>query len=122
MTLARASRLLLAFAALLIVVWSFFDVGRRGVARWRLRHERPVTLTIMHWGDQAEDGIVAAAGRALRGARTRSVQIIRINAGSNDFRYKLKTMMAAGTPPDRVLPAGRHLSGAGDAQADPAGR
>src|SRR4051794_30766592 len=59
MTLARASRLLLAFAATLIVVWSFFDVGRRAVARWQLRHEKPVTLTVMHWGDQAEDQLVA---------------------------------------------------------------
>ncbi|MEA2709549.1 MAG: multiple sugar transport system permease protein [Phycisphaerales bacterium] len=99
MTLARASRLLLALAATLIVVWSFFDVGRRGVARWRLRHEKPVTLTVLHWGDQGEDALVAKLiDRYTR--ENPKVQIIRINPGNNDYRYKLKTMMAAGTPPD----------------------
>jgi hypothetical protein len=42
MTFARASRLLLAFAAALIVAWSFFDVGNRAVQLWRIRHVRPV--------------------------------------------------------------------------------
>ena len=55
MTLARAARLLLGVAALLIVAWSFFDVGRRATARWRGAHGQSVNLTIMHWGEQAED-------------------------------------------------------------------
>ncbi|MEO6437021.1 MAG: extracellular solute-binding protein [Tepidisphaeraceae bacterium] len=104
MTLARASRLLLAFAALLLVAWSFFDVGRRTVIRWRQDHERPIVLTMLHWGDQAEDSVVAQlVERYMR--ENPKVQIIRINAGG-DFRTKLKTMMAAGTPPDLFyLPA-----------------
>src|SRR4051812_11247992 len=92
MTLARASRLLLAFAATLIVVWSFFDVGRRAYGRWALRHEKPITLTVMHWGDQAEDQLVAKLLERYARENPR-VQIIRINPGNSDYRYKLKTMM-----------------------------
>src|SRR5688572_4081843 len=99
MTLARASRLLLAFAATLIVVWAFFDVGRRAYARWNLRHEKPITLTVMHWGDQSEDQLVARLLDRYERENPR-VQIIRINPGNSDYRYKIKTMMAAGTPPD----------------------
>src|SRR4051812_34708081 len=98
MTIARAFRILLAFAASVIVAWSFFDVGQRTLARWKLQHERPITLTILHWGDQAEDVIDATMVRDYMQANPK-VQIIRINAGS-DFRAKLKTMLAAGTPPD----------------------
>src|SRR5215218_1979914 len=58
MTFARATRLLLALAATLIVAWSFFDVGRRAVGRWRAGHDRPVVLTVMHWGERAEDAVV----------------------------------------------------------------
>ena len=99
MTIVRASRLLLAFVATLIVVWAFFDVGRRAYGRWALRHEKPVTLTVMHWGDQAEDRLVAKLLERYKAENPR-VQIIRINPGNQDYRYKLKTMMAAGTPPD----------------------
>ncbi|HYO09617.1 MAG TPA: extracellular solute-binding protein [Tepidisphaeraceae bacterium] len=99
MTLARASRLLLAFAALLIVVWSFGYVGYRAVARWRSAQDRPVALTVMHWGEQAEDAVVEQLIERYQRENPR-VQISRINAGATDFRSKLKTMMAAGTPPD----------------------
>src|SRR4051812_42144589 len=98
MTFARASRILLAFIAAMIVAWSFFDVGRRVVGRWRLQHDRPITLTILHWGDQAEDVIDQQMVDAYMRENPK-VRIIRINAGS-DFRAKLKTMLAAGTPPD----------------------
>ena len=100
MTFARATRLLLAFAAMLIVAWSFFDVGRRAVGRWRAGHERPVVLTVMHWGERAEDAVVQQlADRYQR--ENPHVEIVRINPGSaGDFRSKLKTMLAAGAPPD----------------------
>ena len=58
MTLARATRLLLAFISAMIVVWAFFDVGRRTIARWRIEHDRPVTLSILFWGDASEAEIV----------------------------------------------------------------
>jgi len=91
---------MLALLALGIVVWSFFDVGRRVIAQKRAEHERPITLTILHWGDKAEDVIVRdLAARYMRDHPT--VRIVRINAGdAGTMRSKLKTMMAAGTPPD----------------------
>src|SRR3954447_17344002 len=98
MTVARASRLLLSFIALSIVAWSFFDVARRAVVRNHAEHSRPITLTMMHWGEQAEDIVVdKLAQRYMR--EHPNVQLMRINAGQ-DFHAKLKTMMAAGTPPD----------------------
>src|SRR5687768_5024171 len=105
MTIARATRLLLAFIATLIVVWSFFDVGRRTVARWRQEHDRPITLTMLHWGDPDEVGIVQKLVDRFEAENPR-IRIKRINVPSGDFRAKLKTMMAAGDPPDLFyLPA-----------------
>ncbi|HEX8520665.1 MAG TPA: extracellular solute-binding protein [Tepidisphaeraceae bacterium] len=99
MTIASAVRKLLALAALLIVVWAFFDVGRRVVVRWSSKHERPIQLTVVHWGEQAEDSIVDALVQRYQ-RENPHVQINRINPGATDFRSKLKTMLAAGTPPD----------------------
>src|SRR5947207_11713896 len=99
MTIARAFRWLLAGAAILIVAWAFAFAGTRAVRKWRTEHDRPITLTIMHWGDQAEDRVVEALIAKYKQENPR-VEIIRINPGFGDFRPKLKTMMAAGTPPD----------------------
>ena len=101
MTLARAFRLLLALAAVLIVVWSFFDVGRRAWARRALARERPVTLSILHWGNPAEAGVVQALVARYE-EQNPHVRIIRIHAPGGDVEMtnKLKTMLAAGTPPD----------------------
>lgn len=100
MTLARAMRLLLALAATLTIVWSFVDVGRRAVGRWRTGHGRAVTLTVMHWGERAEDAVVQQLVERYQ-RENPDVEIVRINPGSSgDFRSKLKTMLAAGTPPD----------------------
>jgi multiple sugar transport system permease protein len=98
MSIARAIRLLLAFASLLIVVWAFIFVGNRAVRRWRGEQQRPITLTVLHWGDKAEDEVVEKLCNRYMNENPR-VQIVRINGGA-DFRSKLKTMMAAGTPPD----------------------
>ena len=100
MTLARVTRLLLAFIALAVVVWSFFDVGRRTVDRWKLQHVRPITLTILHWGDKDESQIVEALARKYEELHP-AVHIERISTpGSGDMTAKLKTMISAGTPPD----------------------
>ena len=105
MTIARATRILLASAASLIVVWAFFDVGRRAVARWKLQHDRPITLTMLHWGDPDEVGIVQKLVARFEQDNPR-IRINRINVPSGDFRAKLTTMRAAGDPPDRFdLPA-----------------
>src|SRR5439155_3490272 len=99
MTLARAIRILLAVASLLIVVWSFFDVTHRAIEKHRREHTRPIRLTLLHWGDKAEDVIVEDLIKSYE-ADHPAVHIIRINPTYDHFREKLKTMMAAGTPPD----------------------
>src|SRR3954451_10583641 len=99
MTIARAFRSLLSLAAILIVAWAFFDVARRAVVRNHLQHDRPITLTILHWGDQAEDQIMEALDHEFE-AQHQNVRIVRIIPGAGDYESKLKTMLAAGTPPD----------------------
>lgn len=98
MTIGRAIRWLLAFASLAIVLWSFFDVGRRAWLGAQHARQRPVTLTVLHWGNKEEDLIVETLVRRYEQLNP-NVRIVRINAGG-EFRAKLKTMMAAGTPPD----------------------
>ena len=96
--IARIARILLAIAAAAIVAWSFFDVGRRVVARHR--DDRPITLTVLHWGAPSEDKIVADIVAAYEQSHP-NVHIIRMNPGDADTtRNKLKTMLAAGQPPD----------------------
>ncbi|HEY1923571.1 MAG TPA: extracellular solute-binding protein, partial [Tepidisphaeraceae bacterium] len=96
--IVRTARILLALAAAAIVVWSFFDVGRRVVDQHR--DDRPITLTVLHWGGPAEDKIVADIVAAYQKTHP-NVHIIRMNPGDPDTtRNKLKTMLAAGQPPD----------------------
>ncbi len=96
MTLARATRLLLALASALVVVWAFVDVGAR-VWRDQFRQRRDVTLRVLHWGDADENRILQTLIDQYMAAHPH-VRIIRIHA--SDFDPKLKTMFAAGTPPD----------------------
>ena len=58
MTIARAFRLLLSMIAIVIVAWSFIDVARRINERRKSEAQRPITLTILHWGGKDEDQIV----------------------------------------------------------------
>src|ERR1039458_9840738 len=98
MGIARLFRFLLSLTAIAIVVWSFYDVGRRIVVSHRAQEARPITLTVLHWGDQDEDRIVQTLVQKFM-SENPTVRIDRINAGG-EFASKLKTMMAAGTPPD----------------------
>jgi multiple sugar transport system permease protein len=100
MTLARASRLLLAIVSLAIVMWAFFDVGRRACARWQLDRQRPITLTLLHWGGKDEADIVQRLADEYMRKNPR-VRIVRIGTpGSGEMNAKLKTLISAGTPPD----------------------
>jgi ABC-type glycerol-3-phosphate transport system substrate-binding protein len=108
MTVARAIRILLALTTLLIVAWSFYDVGRRAVARQVEARKRPITLSILHWGNAAEAGVVQALVERYE-KQNPHVRIIRIHTpgGDVEMTHKLKTMLAAGTPPDLFyLPPG----------------
>lgn len=97
MKLGRYIRLLLIIATAALVVWAFYDVGRRTVAQYEAERARPITLTILHWGDPAENAIVRHLCERYM-AEHPKVRIENIQA--TDLRSKLKTMMAAGTPPD----------------------
>ncbi len=100
MTPARLARAVLSLAAILIVGWSFYDVAARGLRQRRAEHDKPITLTLLHWGDQAEDGVVDDLVQKYLADHPK-VRIVRINPGNSyDFENKLKTMLAAGTPPD----------------------
>lgn len=107
MIIVRAIRLLLVLVTVVLVAWSFGHVASRWFDTGRARAERPITLTILHWGNAAENVIVQKLVDRYMAENPR-VRIVRIHAG--DFDSKLKTMMAAGTPPDlfylppRMLP------------------
>src|SRR5688572_955696 len=96
MTLGRATRWLLALASALIVAWAFVDVGAR-LWRSEVSQRRDVTLRVLHWGDADENRILQTLLDQYEAAHP-NVRIIRIHA--SDFDPKLKTMFAAGTPPD----------------------
>lgn len=95
----RTLRWLLTCMVVLVVAWAFFDVGRRYVQHRRDLVERPVELTVMHWGDPTEDKIVADLTVRFQ-AEHPDVRITRINPGAANFGNKLKTMMAADSAPD----------------------
>ncbi len=100
MTIARASRLLLVIISALIVVWAFGDVARRSYQRWKAEHARPITLTLMHWGDKDEAQIVETLAQQYMRLNPR-VRIVRIGTpGSGEMAAKLKTMISSGMPPD----------------------
>src|SRR5687768_10468909 len=100
MTLARATRLVLAIVSAAIVVWAFFDVSRRAYARWEAQRTRPVTLTLLHWGGKDEAEIVETLKRRYE-EQNPHVRIVRIGTpGSGEMNAKLKTLFSAGTPPD----------------------
>jgi ABC-type sugar transport system permease subunit/ABC-type glycerol-3-phosphate transport system substrate-binding protein len=96
LTFGKAIRSLLALAAILIVVWSFFDVGKRTIASHFGAH-RPITLTILHWGEPAENDILKKIVAHYEATHP-NIHIENITA--SDYDPKLRTMFAAGTPPD----------------------
>jgi multiple sugar transport system permease protein len=101
MTVARASRILLGLISVVIVVWAFYDVGHRAWQRHELEKQRPITLTILHWGNAAESTVVQKLVDRYEREHPR-IRIVRIHTpgGSSEMEHKLKTMLAAGTPPD----------------------
>lgn len=96
MSIKTVFRILLAVTAALLVIWAFIDVGAR---TWRLAQQRSdgVTLTVLHWGNTEEEAIVADLIAAFE-AEHPEIRVERLHA--SDYDAKLKTMLAAGTPPD----------------------
>jgi multiple sugar transport system permease protein len=99
MSFASIVRKILLIVVVAIVAWAFFDYGRRFVWHRQQLAERPIELTVMHWGDPAEDKIVADLVTTYERDNPK-VRINRINPGAGGFDQKLMTMMAADTPPD----------------------
>src|SRR5437763_1991727 len=100
MTFGRIIRSALALASLVIVIWAFCNVAHRAFVRHNEQHDRPITLTILNWGNPEEDKIDRELVSAFEKANPR-VRIVRINVGDYAlFHQKLKTMMASGQPPD----------------------
>jgi len=95
--LTRLMRWTLAALAVALIVWSFFDVGKRTVASLVGRPDADVTLTVLHWGTPEEERIIQDMIDAFE-AEHPGVEVQRIHASGYDA--KLKTMLAAGTPPD----------------------
>ena len=80
-----------------VVIW-----GRCQPARFNYifhKSRQPIGLTILHWGDQGEERVVASMVERFQREHP-LVQVTRINVSAVDFDSKLKTMLAAGTPPD----------------------
>lgn len=98
---ARALRIGLAGAALLIVLWSFYWVISRPL-RQPARRAGQTEITVVHWGEKNEDRIVASLVRDFESLpENADIRIRRINLGqSAAVNTKLQTMFAAGVPPD----------------------
>ncbi|WP_432799168.1 extracellular solute-binding protein [Poriferisphaera sp. WC338] len=98
MTIAKALRTLLIAATVLLVVWAFIDVSVRMVRMNSEASEKGKTvLTVLHWGDTEEEAIVEKLVREFESSHP-TIKVKRLHA--NDYDAKLKTMLAAGTPPD----------------------
>ena len=98
-TLSRTSRLLVSFIALMIVIWSFFDVGRRSYNNWQQNREKPITLTLLHWLKDSRTSCRRVANKYM--AAHPNVQIVPIVVpDSGALEAKFKTMISAKEPPD----------------------
>ncbi len=96
--IARVFRWSLGVFALGLVAWSFYDVGSRTVADITgSNRDADVVLTVLYWGTPAEEAIVHAMIEAFE-AEHPGVRVEGIHTA--DYDSKLKTMLAAGTPPD----------------------
>lgn len=94
----RLFRYTLGVFALGLVLWSFYDVGSRTLGDITgSNRDADVVLTVLYWGTPAEEAIVQAMIAAFE-AEHPGVQVEGIHTA--DYDSKLKTMLAAGTPPD----------------------
>ena len=85
---------------MVIVAGSFVDVARRGYVNWQQRRQRPITLTILHWGAKDEANVVQSLADNYMAAHP-NVRIERIGTpDSGALTAKFKTMISANEPPD----------------------
>lgn len=94
-----STRSLIALIALAIVLWSFYWVLSRPWRREALGPDQ-IELSVIHWGENNEDAIVADLVRDFE-AQNPDIRIRRTNLGQAAIvNTKLQTMFAAGDPPD----------------------
>lgn len=86
----------LAGVAGLLVLWAFVDLGVRSLDRSRELGTR-TPIRILFWGDNRERAIVDELVAAFEEANP-DIDVQPLHAG--DYDGKLKTMLAAGDPPD----------------------
>lgn len=92
-------RITLAIAAAGLVLFSFARVIARPFQQ-QAKRAGQVELTVLHWGDKAEDKIVADLIAEFE-KNNPDVRVLRSNVGSPaQLQTKLQTMLAAGEPPD----------------------
>ncbi len=87
----------LVILTIAVVTWSFFRVGMEALGGYR-QGRSVITLRILHWGSPSEDRIVRRLIQNFE-AHHPHVRVQDIN-DSGDYPAKLKTMFAAGAPPD----------------------
>ncbi|MEM9064623.1 MAG: extracellular solute-binding protein [Planctomycetota bacterium] len=90
----NAFRWTLVALATVLVVWAFLDVGVRSLGG--LGDDR-IRLRILYWGDNREREIIDDLIAAFE-AEHPDIEVIGLHA--TDYDTKLKTMLAAGDPPD----------------------
>ncbi len=95
MTIGRAIRLLLTLAAALFVLWAFIDVTVRTLRDDR--QGRKVIVSVLYWGNPEEKEIVDRQVEEFEALHP-DIKVQRIHTSA--FDSKLKTMLAAGDPPD----------------------
>ena len=81
--ITRSLKALLTALLAMVIAWAFFDVARRAVGHWTALSERPVELTVLHWGDPSEDQIVDDLVKKFEAGHS-NVRIVRINPGAGD--------------------------------------
>ncbi len=93
--IATSIKWLLAALSACIIIWSFWHVAQRVLTQ--SNRQGDIVLTVLHWGIPEEDRIVESLVHEFESTHP-AVRISRINA--SDYDPKLRTMFAAGTPPD----------------------
>ncbi|MBU0640986.1 MAG: extracellular solute-binding protein [Planctomycetes bacterium] len=97
--IAHALRVTLALVAAAITLWALVWVGTRPLRRTALGADQ-VQVTLVHWGDDREDQIVATLVAGFE-QKYPDIRVLRINPGpANAVTTKVQTMVASGEPPD----------------------
>lgn len=96
-SIRRVTAGLLTVGAALLVLWSIVHVGGRSLLNGE--QQRAKTLRIMVWGHEHENQIIQQMADAFEELHP-DVRVQPISVAHSNYLPKLKTMIAAGEPPD----------------------